>query len=307
MSTRSKFTGGLSAMSVLMLSLAGQAHGAQPVPFLNQPAAAKAAATPAAAGFTHPCSGADLAVAAGPAGAYRGHATQEIRLTNNGAATCHLPGFPSAQLQPVGEAPQTVGASDLAPQLANERIELAPGESALMLMGTPGSCDAAAKPQRKVSRQLQLALPGGGVKVLNGVHVDTLCGRASVIRFHRVQNDGAAKAVSPLEQLAGSVSVADDASRGAMLAYTVTLSNPTAAPISLASCPAYTQSLYADGKSAATTLRLNCGAAGGQIPANSSVSFAMQAQVPADFAPGSLKLSWKLEDGPGAGKMINLR
>lgn len=307
MSTRSKFTGGLSAMSLLMLSLAGPAHSAQPVPWLNQPAAAKAAVAPAAAGFTHPCSGADLSVVAGAAGAYRGHATQEVRLTNTGASACHLPGFPSAQLQPVGEAPQTVGASDIAPHLANERLELAPGESALMLLGTPGACDAATKPQRKVSKQMQLALPGGGVKVLGGVHVDTLCGRASVIRFHRVQNDAAAKTVSPLDQLAGTVTAADDAARGATLAYTVTLTNPTGAPVSLASCPAYTQSLYADGKAAVTTLRLNCGAAGGQIPANSSVSFDMQAQVPADFAPGSMKLSWKLEDGPGVGKIVNLR
>lgn len=307
MSTRSKFTGSLSAMSVLMLSLAAPAHAAQPVPWLNQPAAAKAAATPAAAGFTHPCSGADLAVVAGPAGAYRGHATQEVRLTNIGASACHLPGFPSAQLQPTGEAPQTVGASDMAPHLQTERVELAPGESALMLMGTPGSCEAAAKPQRKVSKQMQLAMPGGGVKVLNGVHVDTLCGRASVIRFHRVDNDGAAKAAAPSSQLAGALNAADDAVRGGTLAYTVTLSNPGAAPVSLASCPSYTQSLSIDGKAAATTLRLNCGAAGGQIPAKSSVSFEMQAQVPADFAAGSMKLSWKLEDGPGVGKILNLR
>lgn len=307
MSPRSKFTGGLSAMSLLMVSMAGAAHGAQPVPWLNQPAAARAAAAQPAAGFTHPCAAADLSVVAGAPGAYRGHATQEVRMTNTGASACHLPGFPSAQLQPVGEAPQTVGASDTAPQLASDRLELAPGESALMLVGTPGSCDAATRAQRKVSKQMQLAMPGGGVKVLNGVHVDTLCGRASVIRFHRVQNDAAPKAATPFDQLAGSVSAADDAARGSVLAYTVTLTNPTGAPVSLASCPAYTQSLYADGKAAATTLRLNCGAAGGQIAANSSVSFEMQAQVPTDFAPGSMKLSWKLDDGPGVGKMINLR
>jgi hypothetical protein len=311
MSTRSKFPGGrhtaLSAMSVFMFALASPAHSAPPVPWLNQPATAKAAAAPAAATFMHPCAGADLAVVAGAAGAYRGHATQEIRLTNTGAAACHLPGFPSAQLLPSGEAPQTVGASDIAPQLATERVDLAPGESVLMLVGTPGACDAANKPQRKVSKQLQLALPGGGVKTLGGVHVDTLCGRASVMRFHRVQDDAQAKSAAPLAQLAGTLSAADDAPRGATLAYTVTLSNPSSVPISLASCPAYTQSLYADGKAAATTLRLNCAAAGGQIPANSSVSFAMQAQVPADFAAGSMKLSWKLEDGPGVGKLIDLR
>jgi len=33
----------------------------------------------------------------------------------------------------------------------------------------------------------------------------------------------------------------------------------------------------------------------------------MQAHVPAELAPGELKLGWKLEDGPGAGKIIGLR
>jgi hypothetical protein len=77
--------------------------------------------------------------------------------------------------------------------------------------------------------------------------------------------------------------------------------------VSLAACPSYTQSVWAKGKSADTTLRLNCGAAGGQIPANGSVNFDMQVQVPAELAAGNGKLSWKLDGGPGAGKMIGLR
>lgn len=318
MSDRSKLFSGrqtvLSAMPVFMFGmlLGNPAHSAPAVPWLNQPVAAKAPATPAAARGAHPCASGELQVAAGPAGAYRGQATQEIRLTNIGTAACHLTGFPSAQLQPAGEAPQTVGASETAPQLANERIDLAPGEGVVMLLGTPGSCEAANQPERKVSKRLQLALPGGGLKVLDGVHVDTLCGRASVIKFHPVQNDAAvsaklAKLGSSLHQLTGTLSVPDEATRGSTLHYTVTLSNPTGNPISLAACPAYTQSLYADGKAADSTLRLNCGAAGAQIAANSSVSFEMQAQVPADLAAGNVKLSWTLQDGPGVGKVINLR
>ena len=33
----------------------------------------------------------------------------------------------------------------------------------------------------------------------------------------------------------------------------------------------------------------------------------MQAQVPADFGSGTVKLSWKLQDCPGVGKVIDLR
>lgn len=273
---------------------------------------AVAPAVHAAPGAAHLCAAAEVQVSAGPAGAWRGQATQEIRIANTGGEACALPGFPGLQLQPVSEAPQTVGASEQAPQLANSRIELAPGDEAIVLLGTPGSCEAASKPERRVSRRLQLALAGGGVKALDGVHVDTLCGRATVIRFERVQGEGAARAVAmktagALSQLTGSLSAPDEASRGGILNYTVTLTNPTASPVSLAACPAYTQSVYADGKSADSAQRLDCGAAGGQIPANASVSFEMQVQVPAGLAAGNGKLSWKLDGGPGVGKIIGLR
>jgi Protein of unknown function (DUF4232) len=260
----------------------------------------------------HLCAAADVQVSAGPAGAWRGQATQEIRITNTGSDACVLPGFPGLQLQPASEAPQTVGASEQAPQLGSARVELAPGEEAVVLLGTPGSCEAANKPERKVSRRLQLALAGGGVKALDGLHIDTLCGRATVLRFERVQSEAAArtaalKTAGAISQLTGSLSAPDEASRGDMLHYTVTLTNPTASPVSLAACPAYTQSVYADGKSADTTQRLDCAAAGGRIPANASVSFEMQVQVPAGLAAGSGKLSWKLDGGPGVGKIIGLR
>ncbi|MDB5950943.1 MAG: hypothetical protein JWR65_2798 [Massilia sp.] len=181
----------------------------------------------------------------------------------------------------------------------------------MLLLGTPGVCEAANKPERKVSKRLQLALPGGGSKLLDGVHVDTLCGRATIVQFQPVNNEVAAKAKASkrgpsLSELSGTLEAPDEASRGGALHYVVTLSNPTAAPVSLAACPAYTQSLYSDGKAIDTTLRLNCGPAGAQIAANSSVSFDMQAQVPGTFASGSLKLSWKLEGGPGVGKLIDL-
>ncbi|MFL6673259.1 MAG: DUF4232 domain-containing protein [Massilia sp.] len=304
----------LSALALFMLAMlpGHPAHSAPTVPWLNQPAAEKAGAIQAAAPSARACASSDLRIAAGAAGAYRGQATQEIRLTNIGADACHLAGFPSVQLLAANEAPQTVGASEAAPQLANERLELAPGDEVVMLLGTPGVCEAANQPQRKISNRLQLALPGGGMKVLDGVHIDTLCGRATVVSLQAVQSEAAVNARSvkrgaTLSQLTGTLSAPDEATRGSTLRYTVTLSNPTANPISLASCPAYTQSLYVDGKAADSTMRLNCGAAGAQIAANSSVSFEMQAQVPAELPAGTLKLSWKLQDGPGVGKIISLR
>lgn len=304
----------LSAIPVFVFGvlLVSPAHSAAAVPWLNQPVAAKGAAMPAAAPSLRSCASTDLRIAAGPAGAYRGQATQEVRFTNIGTDACHLTGFPDVQLMPDNEAPQTVGASELAPQLANERIDLAPGDEVVMLLGTPGFCEAANRPQRKINKRLRLGLHGGGLKVLEGIHIDTLCGRATVVQFHAVRGQApaaakASKLDSALDQLIGTLSAPDEATRGSTVRYTVTLSNPTGNAISLASCPAYTQSLYADGKAADSTLRLNCGAVGAQIAANTSVSFDMQAQVPADFAGGNIKLSWKLQDGPGLGKVFNLR
>jgi len=289
MSFRSCFT--LSAVSIALLALSGAAQAAPGV---------------------RACAAADVKVTAGQAGAWRGQATQEIRIANTGLEACHLPGFPTVQLQPTNEAPQTVGASEQAPELQSTRLELAPGEEIVVLLGTPGTCEAANRPERKVSKRLQLALPGGGLKTVDGVHVDTLCGRATVMRFERVQSEANARAVAmkvggAVSQLTGSISAPDEASRGGLLRYTVTLSNPTASPVSLSACPSYTQSVWAKGKSSDTTLRLNCAAAGGQIPANGSVSFDMQVAVPAELAAGNGKLSWKLEGGPGVGKMIGLR
>jgi hypothetical protein len=304
----------MSAMSILMLGmmLSSTAHSAPVVPWVNQPATEKAPAAPAQARGARPCSSSDLQITAGPAGAYRGQATQEIRLTNIGADACHLVGFPATQLLPAAGSPQTVGAHENAQHLASERVDLAPGEEVVMLIGTPGACDAATGPQRKVNKRVQLALPGGGMKVLEGVHIDTLCGRAAVLKFHPVHNEAtasarAAKAGPSLSQLTGTISAPDEQNRGGTLNYTVTLSNPTSSPIALSPCPAYTQSVYTESKTVSSTLRLNCAAANAQIPPNAAVSFEIQAQVPADLPAGGAKLNWKLEDGPGVGKAISLR
>jgi hypothetical protein len=300
-----------AAVFVFSMLAASPTIGAPAVPWLNQPAAVTAAPAPVAAG-SHPCASGELQIVAGASGAYHGQATQEVRLTNIGAEACHMAGFPGLQLLPADAAPQAVGASEAAAHLATGRVDLAPGDEVVLLLGTPGVCEAANKPDRKVSKRLQLALPGGGSKLLDGVHIDTLCGRATVVRFEAVHNEAAARAKaarngSALGELTGTLVAPDEASAGGTLHYSVTLSNPTGKPISLAACPAYTQSLYADGKAVDTTLRLNCGPAGAQIAANASVSFDMQAQVPAARAGATLKLSWKLQDGPGVGKLIDLR
>lgn len=301
---------GLSAAAVFTLgTLIGvPAQSANVVPWVNQPATERAAATPAPAA-KRPCAASDLQIVLGRAGAYHGKATQEIQFTNRGTDKCYLIdapnlGAPNLQLLPRGEAARTVDPSTL----GAERVELSPGERAIVLIGTPGTCDAAVNPERKVITRLNVAPLGGGSVTLDGAHVDTSCGPASVVWSHGVDTDAvAAASAGPLSQLVGTLNAPQVATRGDTLRYTVTLANPTGKAISLSPCPAYSQSLNAEGKTSSQTLRLNCDAAGGQIPAKSSVTFEMQAPVPADMPGIGVKLSWKLEDGPTVGTIIALR
>jgi hypothetical protein len=283
------------------------------VPWLDRPAPEQPAVQASPAPAQRPCTANDLQIVLGQKGAHHGYATQEIRLTNRGSDKCSFTGFPATQVVHENEAPQSLAAHELAPQLASERLDLDPGEEATLLVGAPGACDASAEPQRKVATRVRVALPNGEPKVLDEAHVDTLCGPASVLRFAPARNVAplkmkAAAASGPQTgELTGAVTAPETARRGDTLRYTVTLSNPTAAAISLASCPSYTQSLYSEGKVASNTKLLNCNATGGKIAAHSSVSYEIQLPIPAGLPTGDAKLSWVMQNGPGVGAVVTLR
>lgn len=278
------------------------------VPWLNKPAA-KVAAPAAPAPAQHACAASDLKVVPGQQGAWRGYATQELRITNSSTESCFLLGaslelhHPDAFVEPVSPA-----------AVAQQRIDLGPDDDAFILIGTPGSCDAAIGPERKVATRLKLFPRGGGNVTLEGVHVDTLCGAAKVLQMQALQDEpkqtakaAAAGKSQGLRELTASLSAPESVARGETLRYTVTLTNPTSAPIQLAPCPAYTQSLNSEGRSQDSSFTLNCAGAAGVIPAGSSVSFAMEAAVPADLAGQGVKLSWTLQDGHSAGTIIPLK
>lgn len=285
------------------------------VPWLNRPAAAPAPAQAAApAPAQHACSASDLKVVPGQQGAWRGNATQELRITNRSTESCYLPGAPSLELHHPDAFVEPVSPA----AAAQQRIDLAPDEDAYILLGTPGACDAAIGPERKVATRLKLFPRGGGNLTLDGVHVDTLCGPARVLQMEAIQDESkqAAKAAANaaaagkslgLRQLTAAISAPASVARGETLRYTVTLTNPTDAAITLAPCPSYTQSLNSEGLSQNSTYLLNCAGAAGQIPVGSSVSFAMEAAVPADMTGQGVKLSWSLQDASSAGTIIPLK
>lgn len=299
----------ISTLSFTMTILAGSffgmaANAAADIPWLNRPAIAVTHQLRATVS-THPCASNDLEIVAGQQGARKGFATQEVLMTNRGTEACHVLGAPTVQLIPKNTAPQTLATHPNASSNVHDRAELAPGDTAVMLIETPGSCDAAIHQARRVNTQLKVAPFGGGSRTLDGVHVDTLCGNASILYLQIVHAEPPSQHL--LSQLVGTLDVPKASRSGNLLHYTVTLTNPTDHVVSLEPCPTYTQSLYANGASASTSFLLNCNANRNQIAPRASVRFSMQLDIPTNFSAANAKLSWTLEGGMTVGNLISLQ
>lgn len=253
-----------------------------------------------------PCSLTDLGVTAGGAGAYRGSATQEVRLTNRAGEACFIPGAPSMTLLFDDGSQQGV----VPGQFATSRVDFQPGRSALLLVGVPGTCAGADPSQSKVATRMTLGLPTGGSIQVQGVYLDVQCGQSSVILL--AADDAPAAATGPQSALTGSISAPTTAVRGQVYRYAVTLANATDQDIPLSPCPSYSQSLSqsASGETRAEggTWLLNCGVAGA-ISAHGSVTFQMQLSVPDTMAAGPAKLVWRLEvpSGLDVGSVVTLQ
>ena len=124
-----------------------------------------------------PCSAADLTVTIGGAGAYRGHATQEITLTNHAGEACFIPGAPTTTLLFDDGSQQGTDPGEF----ASARIDLQPGQSALLLVGAPGTCAGAGPSHSRVSTRLALGLPVGGPVPVGGIDLDVQCGPSSIV------------------------------------------------------------------------------------------------------------------------------
>jgi uncharacterized protein DUF4232 len=124
------------------------------------------------------CRAVDLAVVVGPSGAYEGHATQEISLVNRASDVCSLTGVAAMvlYLDAGGQIPVAAGA------FGNTGVDMAPGQTVITLIGTPGTC-AGAGSHPQIGSQLNLNLPSGDVVSADGVWVNVECGRPTVILF----------------------------------------------------------------------------------------------------------------------------
>ena len=99
--------------------------------------------------------------------------------------------------------------------------------------------------------------------------------------------------------------VPDQFAAGKTLAFTITLTNVSGAPIAFDTCPIYEEGFTPD---ALVTYQLNCGPVGTLSPGD-PVTFVMRFTVPASTPAGPQKFLWQLggtDTFAGAGKVVNV-
>jgi hypothetical protein len=297
----------LSAAAALLVSACGGGSGSPApapagvavIPWVDVPSTPQSLTGSTRA--ARACAAADLEIVAGRAGAFHGQATQELSVRDRAADACFLAGVPQAQLPNAGARSQV--SSDA---FAAQRVDLAPGESATILIGTPAVCAGAGQPV--VASSVVLTLPNGNPVTVSGTRVDTECGPAAVIAFEPADPAAAAPAPGPLSTLDISLSAPRTVARGAVLTYRVTMGNQSGTPVALSPCPSYTEVLGAGGTAPVQqTLLLNCAAAG-SIAGNAALTYEMKLAVPTSTPTGTTKVSWKLEvpGGPVVGTAISV-
>jgi len=289
---------GAAALTALVAAFVVTGSAAAPISWVDQAGAPLPAVAPIQA--QRLCRAADLQIRVGRDGAFHGWAAQELVLTNTAGDACALAGpLAGAAVLDAGGERALAGSAGA----AAHRLDLAPGQTARMLVGTPGACAGAGNPV--VASSLRLAFDTGETAAVSGVWLNVECGAPRTVLFSA---DAIPAAAVPASGLRATLTAPSSVGRGRTLSYVVTLANPTANTITLGSCPSYTEWL-GSGPSVgiSRTLRLNCGAAP-RLGPGQSVAFEMRLSVPQNSTLGPAKLSWHLEvpDGAGAGTTIGV-
>lgn len=270
------------------------------VPWVNRPAPAYVPPPqPRSVAAYPPCQAWQLAGRPGRGGAAAGTVFQEVQLTNGSGRPCTLSGGPAA-VTGVGLAGGTTtltraalgdGFNLVGPGPANLR----PGQSGWVTLAWGDACPAMSSGAKADYGTLFIVLDSGRVRIGFPVALNLVCG-LEASKFG-APPPPPPESSSPLNVLSATVAAPAELRAGAAASYTVTLRNSSGAPVRLAPCPSYTESLgvlSGPGRSMhlARHYYLNC-AATGPIPARGSVTFAMRMPVPA--GAGKAKLDWHLQ------------
>jgi hypothetical protein len=225
---------------------------------------------------------------------------EEVALTNRSGRPCTLSGGPAAVtgLRVTGGTTTLTrvalgdGFNLVGPGPANLR----PGQVGWVTLSYADGCPALTSGGTADYRTLFLVLGRGRVRVKFRAALNLVCGLAAS-RFGAPPPPPPGSR-SPLNVLTAAVAVPATLTAGVTASYTVTLRNPSRAPVRLMPCPSYTEYLgvfTGPGKDLYQERHyyLNC-AAIGQIAAHRSVTFAMRIPVPAQA--GRAKFDWQLQD-----------
>ena len=294
------------ALATAALFAVGCAPAAPPagsgaVPWVNRPAPAYVPPPQPRPAAAYPrCRARQLAGRAGRGGPAAGTVYQEVALTNRSGRPCTLSGGPAAVtgLRATGGTTTLTrvalgdGFNLVSPGPANLR----PGHSGWVTLSYADGCPALTAGGTAGYRTLFLVLGRGRVRVTFPAALNLACGLAAS-RFGAPPPPPPGSR-SPLNVLTATIAIPATLTAGATASYTVTLRNPSRAPVRLTPCPSYTEYLgvfTGPGRHLYLERRyyLNC-AAIRQIAAHRSVTFAMRIPVPAQA--GRAKFDWQLQD-----------
>jgi hypothetical protein len=252
-----------------------------------------------------PCRSAQLAVVGAgfaftPAAA---GGTGEVRLHNTSQSACRLTGRPDVHVVGAVPAPQqrTTAQPAEPPRfpsvVAPESVLLAlpPGADAVLAVDWRNWCVPPTTGAPRPPRAIQLDLPDGGGSIdvnYNAVPACEAPADATSVGVRPFQ-PAPLPSTPPWTSTALQATIAPvTARRGETVQYVVELHNPSAVPVSFATCPLLVQMLAPAGRPEARSL--NCADAG-SLPAGGSLRFAMRIQVPPDAPAGRNGLFWELD------------
>jgi hypothetical protein len=247
------------------------------------------------------CQASNLRVVSTRPGAYHGQTVLAITLDDSGTSACTLDGLPTATgVSPSGatvpfQEPTATGTNS---------VPLNPGDQASVWLSALGSCTQPSPDTSLASARI--SIPGGGALTISAPELSISCGGLEVSQFMAVPDYSPAP-TGPWSGLRACLTYRPSISVGSSFDYSVTLKNTTDSAVSLDPCPSYSEAISTPTSTAVPTVasasyQLNCSP--GDIPAHSSVTFAMQLAVPASAPQGEAKFLWFMNDGPAAGGVI---
>ncbi len=274
------------------------------IPWIDAPAHRSATAAspvlPAVSGASG-CSAEGLTVALGPEGVWQGSATQNVTITNSGAAPCSLP--PALTFRGTGSN----GASGVFVSAQPIDTTLAPGETVQLLLTAALACPGAGASTDPTLTTFIATFGDGNQVRLTGGSLDIACGSLGLLAISPVQGVPL-PTPGPRAQalLARIVTNRPVLTAGANESFIVRLANRSGASYRFTSCPVYTVTVNASGRTLTRSYLLNCKPVRA-IAANATVDFEMRLTMPKGLRQGVAKLVWNLDGGVVTAVVVTVR